>query len=408
MRLVGPQDAPVFLGLLAALLLTFLNPLPRLVGAPSSPVVQFALAALPGFLVMAGVLAFDRWRSRSANVAAGSEMETVSRVAESRGVEHDRFISFTRALARAVDADGVTAAIADYLAPIAGTPGVSVLLSSPAGWEVFAGDRSAADELLARVDGADGALTAAPSGAAGSVDVVTSGPDVSFPLRAVGQTIGVLVVRRARRVLEPETLRALEGAASVLAVAVKNLQFVRDLHETNLRDTLTGCTTRAHGLEVMDGELRRARRSQSPVSLLLIDIDHLKDINSRLGFLCGDAVLAMVGRRLREVLRRSDLKCRYGGEEFVVLLPETALVGARRVAETLRREIADRPMPWNGDTITVTASFGVTQVLPGEVNIDAIIARAESAVCRAQEEGHNTVRVASDGLVSLDKGRRPE
>ncbi len=408
MRLVGPQDVPVFLGLLVALLLAFLNPLARLVGTPSSLIGQIALAVVPGLALMAGVLAFDRRRSRSVRVAADSEAESFVRVAESRGVEFDRFVSFTRALAKAVDADGVTAAIESYLTSVAGTAGVSVLLNAPTGWEVYAGDRTAGDEILARADGANDALTTAPAGTATSVDASASGPDVSFSLRVLGQPIGVLVVRRARRDLSPETLRVLEGAAAVLAVTIKNLQLVRDLQETSLRDPLTGCFSRAHGLEMIDSELRRARRSQSPISLLLIDIDHLKDINGRHGYQCGDAVLGMVGRRLREVLRRSDLKCRYGGEEFVILLPETALVGARRVAETLRREIADRPMPWNGDTITVTASLGVTQVLPSEVNVDAIIGRAETAVCRAQEEGHNTVRVASDGLVSLDKGRRQE
>lgn len=398
MRLVGRQDVPVLLGLVAALLLTFLNPLSRLVGAPSGVPAQFVLAALPGFLLMIGVLAFDRWRGQSALQVVDAANEASARVAETRGQGLERFTSFTRALARAVDADGVTSAIVDYLAPMAGTPGVSVLLSSPAGWDVFAGDRSTADELLARIDAADDALTGAPSALAGT--------DASFPLRVVGQTIGLLVVRRDRRDLNADTVHALEGAASVLAVAVKNLQLFRELHETSLRDALTGCFSRAHGLEVIDGELRRARRSQSPVSLVLVDVDHLKDINTRYGYLCGDAALAMVGRRLRELLRRSDLKVRYGGEEFVVLLPETPLIGARRVAETLRREIADRPMPWNGEAITVTASFGVTQVLPGEVNVDAIIVRAESAACRAQEEGHNTVRVASDTLVSLDKSRR--
>jgi diguanylate cyclase (GGDEF)-like protein len=400
MRLVGRQDVPVLLGLVAALLLTFLNPLSRLVGTPSGVPAQFALAALPGFLLMAGVLAFGRWRDRSALQVVDAQIEASAREAETRGHGHERFTSFTRALARSVDADAVTSAINDYLAPLAGTPGVSVLLSSPAGWEVFAGDRSTADELLARVDAADDALTGAQSALAGT--------DASFPLRVGGQTIGLLVVRRDRRDLEPDTVHALEGAASVLAVAVKNLQLFRELQETSLRDALTGCASRAHGLDVIDGELRRARRSHLPVSLVLVDVDHLKEINSRHGYLCGDAALAMIGRRLRELLRRSDLKVRYGGEEFVVLLPETALIGARRVAETLRREIADRPMPWNGEAITVTASFGVTQVLPGEVNVDAIIARAESAACRAQEEGHNTVRVASDTLVSLDKSRRSE
>jgi diguanylate cyclase (GGDEF)-like protein len=121
-------------------------------------------------------------------------------------------------------------------------------------------------------------------------------------------------------------------------------------------------------------------------------------VNDRYGHLCGDAVLATVGRRMRDVLRGSDLKCRYGGDEFLVLLPETPLNGARRVAETLRREIAERPIPWAGEALAVTASFGLTQAMPGEINIQSIVARADSALYRAKEAGKNCVAAASDTL----------
>ncbi len=119
-------------------------------------------------------------------------------------------------------------------------------------------------------------------------------------------------------------------------------------------------------------------------------------MNDRFGHLCGDAVLAAVGKRMKEVLRGSDLKCRYGGEEFLVLLPETPLHGARRVAETLRREIAERPIHWAGEALTVTASFGLAQTLPGEVNLQAVIARADVALYRAKDDGRNCVRIAAE------------
>jgi two-component system cell cycle response regulator len=109
---------------------------------------------------------------------------------------------------------------------------------------------------------------------------------------------------------------------------------------------------------------------------------------------------------VKDVLRGSDLKCRYGGEEFLVLLPETPLHGARRVAETLRREIAERPIPWAGEALTVTASFGLTQALPGETNIQSVVARADAALYRAKEEGRNCVRIASD-TVSLTADQKP-
>jgi len=143
-----------------------------------------------------------------------------------------------------------------------------------------------------------------------------------------------------------------------------------------------------------------------PVSMIMFDLDHFKDVNDRYGHLCGDAVLAAVGRRMRDVLRGSDLKCRYGGEEFLVLLPETPLHGARRVAETLRREIAERPIPWAGEALTCTASFGLTQALPGEINIESIVGRADAALYRAKDEGRNCVRVASETLALIEE-RKP-
>ena len=155
-----------------------------------------------------------------------------------------------------------------------------------------------------------------------------------------------------------------------------------------------------HAIEVIDTELRRARRSQAPSSLIMFDIDHFKDINDRYGHLCGDAVLAAVGARMREGLRGSDLKCRYGGEEFLVLLPETPLEGAKRVAETLRRELADVPINWKGETVAVTASFGVSVALPTEIDGQALIGRADAALYRAKEQGRNCVRLTIEPAVA--------
>jgi diguanylate cyclase (GGDEF)-like protein len=137
-----------------------------------------------------------------------------------------------------------------------------------------------------------------------------------------------------------------------------------------------------------------------PVSIIMFDLDHFKELNDRHGHLCGDAVLAHVGRRMKDVLRGSDLKCRYGGEEFLVLLPETPLHGARRVAETLRREIAERPVAWAGEAVTVTASFGLSQANPGEISLQTLVGRADRALYAAKEDGRNCVRLAAENSPS--------
>ena len=219
---------------------------------------------------------------------------------------------------------------------------------------------------------------------------------IGFPLIVGGTAMGVLGVKPGGGVMAADKRRIIEAAAALLAVSVKNAQLFREVKENSVRDGLTGCFTRSHALEVVDAELRRARRSQTPVSLIMFDLDHFKDVNDKYGHLCGDTVLNSVGKRMREVLRGSDLKCRYGGEEFLVLLPETPLHGARRVAETIRREIAERPVPWSGEGLTITASFGIAQTLPSEVNVQAVIARAAKALYRAKDDGRNCVRVAAE------------
>ena len=208
----------------------------------------------------------------------------------------------------------------------------------------------------------------------------------------------------------PESRRlAVEAAAPVLALAIRHAQLSREVRENSVRDPLTGCFTRGHALEVIDAELRRARRSQAPVTLIVFDVDRLKDVNDRHGHLCGDAVLATIGARMREVLRGSDLKCRYAGEKFLVLLPETPLAGAKRVAETLRREVADRAVSWAGEDLHITASVGLTPALPGEVNVQAIIARADHALDRAKDEGGNCVRIAAETAAeSADEPNRQQ
>jgi diguanylate cyclase (GGDEF)-like protein len=282
---------------------------------------------------------------------------------------------------------------------VAGTDEVWVLVQRGNDWEALVSDARSAEMAAARVDLASRLLTA---GHQPSDELSTA----VFPLVVGGGAVGVLGVAVTEGGLDPDRRSALEVAAAFLGSTIKNADLLREVREHSLRDPLTGSFTRAHAMDVIDAELRRARRSQLPVSLVMFDLDHFKDVNDRYGHLCGDTVLATVGKRMRDVLRGSDLKCRYGGEEFIVLLPETPLHGARRVAETLRKELGDRPIPWAGEAITITASFGITQALPGEVNIQAVVARAEGALLRAKDEGRNCVRIASDTLTVVSD-RKP-
>jgi diguanylate cyclase (GGDEF)-like protein len=392
MRLIRRQDSLLIAGLAAAVLIIFAEPLQRFLG-----VERTGFALVSALILLSGFYIVHQLRKRQASEAEAAVAVAARRVAEERARELERLGEFGHALARALDHDAIRGAIEEYLPRVAGTDQVWILLRQGAQWQALAGDTRGAEQIIQREELAERLL-------AGTRVAVASAQLIAIPLRVGGVLTGILGVRAGY--LEPQQSRALEAAATLLAVSLKNSQLFQEVRENSFRDPLTGCATRNHAMEVIDTELRRARRSQMPISMIMFDLDHFKDVNDRHGQLCGDAVLSNVGRRMREVLRGADLKCRYGGEEFLVLLPETPLHGARRVAEMLRREIAERPTAWAGKPVTVTASFGLTQALPGEVNAHAIITRADAALYRAKEDGRNCVRIASDAF-SATEGRKP-
>src|SRR5262249_56397969 len=159
-------------------------------------------------------------------------------------------------------------------------------------------------------------------------------------------------------------------------IAVRNVQLLEETRERGVRDALTGCVNRAYALEALDKELRRAKRSGRPLSILMFDIDHFKTINDQMGHLCGDALLADVGAQLNRVLRTSDVKCRYGGDEFLVILPDTPAVGAEQVAECVRRELATLTVSSGAHTVHASVSVGVAASLSGDRSAAALVERA--------------------------------
>jgi diguanylate cyclase (GGDEF)-like protein len=279
-----------------------------------------------------------------------------------------------------------------------------VLIHVDGHWQTLAGGAAIAGEHdrreVERLRGAIADHALGGDGARLSSDPITADGQLCLPMSAGGQAIGVLGVPESAGPFSEGRQRTLAAAATMLGISLRTAQLFREVRDNSVRDGLTGCFNRTHALEVIDTELRRARRSQMPVSLIMFDLDHFKDINDRHGHLCGDAVLAAVGGRMREVLRGSDLKCRYGGEEFLVLLPETPLEGAKRVADTLRREIADLQVHWTEGAIAVTASFGVTMALPAEIDTEALISRADRALYRAKDQGRNCVRLSMEPAVA--------
>ena len=405
MKLFGRQDLLLIGALTTALIVIFSTPISRALDYAREIERQSGLTLMPALVLLTVAFLFHQYRRNHLDHAKAAAAEMATTAAQHRAEELERLVAFGQALGRALDFDSIRVAIGQHLSALAGTDNVWVLVREGTEWQALSGDTRGAEDVLQWGDIAEQLLA---SGTDKTPNQLAQPRTVGVPLVVGGSAMGVLGVRPDAGGLAPDKRRIIEAAAALLAVSIKNAQLFREVKENSVRDALTGCFTRGHSLDVIDAELRRARRSQTPVSMIMFDLDHFKDVNDRHGHLCGDAVLSAVGKRMKEVLRGSDLKCRYGGEEFLVLLPETPLHGARRVAETLRKEIAERPVPWAGEALTVTASFGLAQTLPGEVNVHAVIARADQALYRAKDDGRNCVRIAAETAtpISDDSNRQ--
>ena len=156
-------------------------------------------------------------------------------------------------------------------------------------------------------------------------------------------------------------------------------------------DSLTGLPNRRHMQEKLDEENVRSKRSGRLPSLVICDIDHFKSINDSLGHEAGDEILKHVAGLLRSRLRAQDVIARWGGEEFLLLLPETDLQGAIFVAESLREQLASTPADYGGDRISVTMTFGVAEHSPRDESIQATLRRADQALYEGKGAGRNRV-----------------
>jgi diguanylate cyclase (GGDEF)-like protein len=212
------------------------------------------------------------------------------------------------------------------------------------------------------------------------------------PLRAGRDVVGLIGID-SRSARTARARRIIEMTAPFIGQALQNAQVVDALREASLMDALTGTATRREGLARLHAELKRAQRTGSSMAVLVLDLDRFKSINDRSGHATGDAVLRAVGQTLRRTLRASDLRCRWGGEEFLVAIPDTDLDRAQIVANGLLRNIATTTVPTPQGPVSTTTSIGLTMTRPGEVDVEAIIHRADVALYRAKHAGRACVRV---------------
>lgn len=162
-----------------------------------------------------------------------------------------------------------------------------------------------------------------------------------------------------------------------------------ELREQAVRDTLTGLYNRRYLSETIKREFGRAEREHYPVSVVMLDIDHFKSINDSRGHAEGDAVLRFLGAQLREHIRPGDMACRFGGDEFVLVLPNTPSEIAARRADKLRASLAESSVYWADNAESTTVSVGVAEFPRNGADTETVLAAADAAMYEAKSEGRN-------------------
>lgn len=215
----------------------------------------------------------------------------------------------------------------------------------------------------------------------------------SYELNLVGRYLGEVTFSRNDPLVEAD-LQVLEVLLCALIYPLRNaLQYERAL-KIALKDPLTGVSNRASMGQHLAHHISLSQRSQSPLSVLILDIDRFKSINDRYGHIVGDVVLTAVAGRIVSCIRTSDGVFRYGGEEFVMVLPATGASGAELLAERVRAGIEALVIDGVPASVRVTASIGVAHYLPGETQLD-FLQRADDVLLAAKRDGRNRVVVAS-------------
>ena len=230
----------------------------------------------------------------------------------------------------------------------------------------------------------------------------TKAPLWLFPLFAEHQLIAILAIEGGN----VNDYQKFEVLASQLALQVKKIRLYETVKENSIVDGLTKVFVRRHFFERFQEELNRAFRYQFPLSVLIVDVDHFKSYNDKFGHLVGDRTLREVAQIIRDNVRRVDVICRYGGEEFVVVAPEIKKLEALELAERIRSAVARKALRLYDEETQITVSIGLSSFPEDTVKekatgfsqdyVHELIQLADRALYQAKEEGRNRVVACGD------------
>jgi two-component system, cell cycle response regulator len=215
---------------------------------------------------------------------------------------------------------------------------------------------------------------------------------LGVPLTGSSGRIGWLGVfsREPGTRFDDEDLRRLEELAERAAPVIENARKFREARQLADLDSLTGLHNRRFFHETLGREIDRALRYQRSLSLVIVDVDGFKEINDRIGHLAGDAVLAEIAERLRQVVRSADIPCRVGGDEFAVILPEIDVEQARQLVSRIQRAVYSQPIARAG---RVRVSAGIAELLPND-NPTSLFERSDESLYAAKDTLKNGLAAA--------------
>jgi diguanylate cyclase (GGDEF)-like protein len=214
-----------------------------------------------------------------------------------------------------------------------------------------------------------------------------------------GEILGVLHVQSEHEENLDEAKRQLAYTVVEQAgMALSNLKLREALREQSIRDPLTGLYNRRYMEEALKQQMSRVTRQLHPIGIIMIDIDHFKRFNDTYGHTAGDALLRELGQFLQRRIRGEDIACRYGGEEFTLIMPDASLEAAQQRAEALRQEAIQLRVQDGGQSPeAITLSLGVAIYPQHGQTIENVLRAADAALYRAKQEGRDRVIVAERG-----------
>jgi diguanylate cyclase (GGDEF)-like protein len=217
---------------------------------------------------------------------------------------------------------------------------------------------------------------------------------IAMPLRGRRGTHGAIEIFNPRpEQMTDYTIAFLHILADHAAIAIENARDVARIQQLTIADDTTGLYNVRHLYDVLGRELGRCRKQHQPVSLAFLDLDHFKLINDAHGHLVGSELLACVGQRLKELRRKQDRCFRYGGDEFVILMPETGAKAAMELTTSLHRALMETQFRMNdGLELTVSASVGLSTAPDDGSTLHAVIGVADSRMYAAKNDGRGKVR----------------